>query len=290
MWRRRLYNWLSWYRVGSFTFFMLITIGWAVMGWAHPSFTVVKICIVASVGVLLLKTALQCFYGWKPRNHRTPKRLVVFVTSLVALGLVFLSAWNWIGRKEAFYLSTILNPEKIGVYLVDAFQYGYRGATKEPPENRNREITEPIHIPYKTDAEVPFAFGVRNQNWRVPLEHAMLRVDFGQNKVSVRITGNNQGNVSHWQEAERGRTYWCLFDSVGITPRHSWDHLYVKFPRPGFYVFKFTITGDGLKRGLQFPALVNVYVSQSPAGAASSPEMPPVASGSYALPPGYSHR
>lgn len=210
-----------------------------------PDFTLAKIC--ASIAIALSLTQVMRWISTMPLS---PIQLGSFTTVAVAVsGALMFGAFSYVDKRQARSKSTRIDEQKIKVFIAHAYLYGYCGATQDDPKNWDKIILpgRPIELKHRRDTEEYFVFGIANLNDRVPLEDARIHVFLdGRDGLEVRRNVEGQPLEKLWREHARNMQYWYPFPRITGEWLHSWNALYIKFPRPGTYLFMFEIVGNGI--------------------------------------------
>ncbi|MFM8552179.1 MAG: hypothetical protein ACKOCD_07700 [Nitrospiraceae bacterium] len=204
------------------------------------------------LGCILWAGAIGLLLDIVWRSQWTLSRSILekaFLSLVVIASLVFV-AWNPVrsaylrgyADNEPIGSQGRLSEEKIKLFLAYAYAFdNYLGATNAPGnEERILDPSHPLRTKYRPNQEVIFSFGVANQNAGLPLQKAILHVQFQDDGLEVTKDGK-------WEVRYPSKVYYFRYEEDLIaTLAVNLPFLHVKFPRPDTYKIVYTINGRNL--------------------------------------------
>lgn len=209
--------------------------------------------ILAIIGIIIVvASTIQVMPASFIEQWRWGYVIFVFGLGLFSIILICVDAWNnYEERKNASdYIAALKqqveglkpNPDKISVFLSMAHDYPYLDAT-EDDQYKILNSALPIPVEFDPKKKRAFVFGVNNENKDVSLVNVRLFLSVAKD-YQLEITGDSEKD-KYWRRSKINEEYWFEWPYINANDgRKSWHPFFVKFPQPGTYIFRFTVTGN----------------------------------------------
>jgi hypothetical protein len=224
----------------------LICLGGWFLTMTPPEFLLPK--IVFSLAAVWLFVRSAYLVSVELSNVSAMERIIVASVIGTLISGLWAGSILWIHDRELKAAEAILDVGKIKVFLGRAhwLDFPYLGANQDSQD----KILDPVSpIKVLVNKENPFVFGIANLNSGIPVEDARLQIFFKRSdNLQVRPGLDGQPEERLWRVHETNVQYWYPFKAVHDEWLHSWNALYVTFPRAGKYSLTFEITGKAFPK------------------------------------------